>query len=166
MKEDRIHSLVRELTEAYDTNDPFAIASKLNIEIVYMNTRIQKGFCKIINGFKFIFINENLSSELKKTVCAHELGHLLLQENIFDILGYAGYCESNLSKNEMMPNIFAANLLITDEDILSRIGACCTYQQLAGVLDVHPSMLYYKITDMNRRGYSINVPVEYSNLLK
>ena len=72
-------TLPRRLLRRYGTSAPFELADCLGITILECHDfKLQKGAFKIILNNCFIFINANLSTEMKKLVCAHELGHALL----------------------------------------------------------------------------------------
>lgn len=69
------------LIEKHRTKNPFKLAKKLNIEIVYEDLGNTKGFYKKILRNKFIFINSELTEFEQKLVCAHELGHAILHSS-------------------------------------------------------------------------------------
>lgn len=72
-------TLPRRLLRRYGTSVPFELADCLGITILECHDfKLQKGAFKVILNNCFIFINANLSTEMKKLVCAHELGHALL----------------------------------------------------------------------------------------
>ena len=71
------------LARKYKSNDPFEIAEALDIEVLERSDfKRQKGAFKVILNNSFIFINANLSDEMKRLVCAHELGHALLHRSL------------------------------------------------------------------------------------
>lgn len=68
--------LPRRLIRRYHTNDPFEIAAALDITIMERSDfQRQKGAFKVVLHNSFIFINAKMSDEMKRIVCAHELGH-------------------------------------------------------------------------------------------
>lgn len=105
--DDIIHKLVRR----FKTNDPFVIAKGLNILI--RHTELDSG----TRGFyykqlrrRFIVINNDLSEEWQRVVCAHELGHDRLHSGLsqFWIDEHTFF---NMGKYERQANIFAVKLL-------------------------------------------------------
>ena len=71
------------LARKYKSTDPFEIAEALDIEVLERSDfKRQKGAFKVILNNSFIFINANLSDEMKRLVCAHELGHALLHRSL------------------------------------------------------------------------------------
>ena len=80
MKPDR--RLTADLIREYGTRDPFQIAFLMDVAVKFINTRRQKGLCAVFDGYPFIFINQNLSEQMQRMTCAHELGHILLHKDI------------------------------------------------------------------------------------
>lgn len=112
---DSIRKLTEKLKSQYYTNNPFDIAAAMDIEVISAELPHSiRGFCTKILGVQIIYINKGLSYQSKLIVCAHELGHILLhnQINTFYMkektyLKYAVY--------EKEADFFAACLLIDDE---------------------------------------------------
>ena len=112
--------LPRRLIRRYHTNDPFEIAAALDITVMERSDfQRQKGAFKVVLHNSFIFINATMSNEMKRIVCAHELGHALLHRS----LGKTQEClmEFELfnitNSTEYEANLFAANLLLDDQSI-------------------------------------------------
>lgn len=105
---------VRRLLKKYKTNDPFILAEKLNIfvHIRYMHEEIN-GFYKLEQKNRFIVINKNLSEEMQRFVCAHELGHAFLHTKI-NTSYFKRYTLFSVNKIEVEANTFAVELLIED----------------------------------------------------
>ena len=76
-----IKKIVSKLIEKHRTNNPFKLAKRLNIEIIYDDLGDIKGLFKKILRRKYIFINSTLSEFEKKIICAHELGHAYLHSS-------------------------------------------------------------------------------------
>ena len=75
--------LPRRLIRRYHTNDPFEIAAALDITVMERSDfQRQKGAFKVVLHNSFIFINATMSNEMKRIVCAHELGHALLHRSL------------------------------------------------------------------------------------
>lgn len=111
----KINRLVEHYVKKYDTNDPYKIAEYLNINIMITPLGNIAGIYKYIEHSKWIFINSELESkEFERVVMAHELGHAVLhwKENCCFM---AHNTLLLTSKIERQANVFAANLLITEE---------------------------------------------------
>ncbi len=113
-----IQNIIHKLVLKHNTNDPFALCDNMGILVLFKNLKTIKGIYQNNYKKKIIHINENLDYYLKKQVCAHELGHAVLHKNINSF--FLDECTFLLTnKIEIEANLFAAELLIKDEDILS-----------------------------------------------
>nr|WP_244951909.1 ImmA/IrrE family metallo-endopeptidase [Streptobacillus felis] len=97
------------MVETYRTNDPYIIAKKANIEVLYRDLGNIKGFFKKIGDRKFIAINEELSEFMEKMVLSHELGHAFLHGD--DAIEFKENFINASSYLEKEANTFAAYLL-------------------------------------------------------
>ena len=72
----------------------------------------------------------------------------------------------NIRENEA--NLFAAELLIDDEEVIELLGRGLTFQQAAGELAVPPVLPDFKCSLMTHKGFNgLNVPIyAQSNFLK
>lgn len=125
-----------------------------------------KGFYIFENGKRYIVINDALESAIKKVVCAHELGHDMLHRE----LSAGGIREGTLfldtDKTEREANLFAACMLISDEDILEQASFGADISTIASVLDMPVQLVKYKLEIMNFKGYKFNVGDVNNNFLK
>lgn len=142
------HRLIRR----YHTNDPFEIAAALDITVMERSDfQRQKGAFKVVLHNSFIFINATMSNEMKRIVCAHELGHALLHRS----LGKTQEClmEFELfnitNSTEYEANLFAANLLLDDQSIESLIQDGFDVVQIARSLGTNVNLLLLKLQQMN-----------------
>ncbi len=125
MKNAWIYDRVQALVKKYGTRDPEALLSLLHIHLQYMGaTKSLLGMYKVILRQRFIFLPENVGS-LKNVVLAHELGHDQLHRQ--QCLRGAAFHENRLwtpvNQYEMEANIFAAHLLISDQEALEWLQA-------------------------------------------
>jgi Zn-dependent peptidase ImmA (M78 family) len=113
---DWIERIVKKLVKSCKTNDPYEIAAQKNINVIQWNLHHEiMGFYKYIRRNKFIFINSNLDEDIKKFVCAHELGHSQLHHRVnTPFLKQSTYF--SIDKIEVEANFFAVRLLLCDED--------------------------------------------------
>jgi len=123
-----IPSIVKALTNEFNTNDPFQLAASLGVKVLKLPLGNLKGFYKCIEQIKFIFINSNLKDDEQKIVCAHELGHAIMHSkvNCCFLHNFTFQCTSKI---EIEANRFCAYLLITDEMIKDYEGL--TYSQIS-----------------------------------
>lgn len=148
-----IQKITNDLIETYQTRCPFAISEAKGIKIKYCNDfHDLKGAHVIIAGTPYIFLKADLEEQEKKLVCAHELGHDILHNDVH----VSSYSFSSLSDNRMLEreaNIFAAHLLIDDNQIDELIRSGYELSQVAAILEVDEQLALFKINEMIRRGY-------------
>lgn len=64
------------LVRRYGTRDPFQIAERLGINVLYCDGfGSLKGMYRVIKRNRYIFLNKDLGERMQRIVCAHELGH-------------------------------------------------------------------------------------------
>lgn len=160
MAYDYIHQEARRIVRQYGTRDPIRIAKRMGIHVIYDNDfTTLKGMYQIIKRSRFIILNGNLSDYDRKTVCAHEIGH----DRFHRHLARAGALqEFQLYDMRLRPeyeaNIFAADLLIDDEEVMSFTGYDYDTVMLAGELGVDINILLIKLDEMRRQGYDVSAP--------
>ncbi len=160
-KTDYISDTVTKLVKKHETRDPFSLCDAIGIKIRYKKLGNLKGFFFYQSRIRNIVLNEDLSDISARVLCAHELGHALLHSDMLltmrtinnDTLLYSG------SIPEYEANIFAAELLITDEDILELLKARDkSLFELACELYVPSELIDFKFRAMQSRGLCSNAP--------
>ncbi|HEO4250394.1 ImmA/IrrE family metallo-endopeptidase [Aerococcus urinae] len=166
-----IYDKVNRLIKKYKTRDPIELIEALNINLVYLpKTEILLGMYHYIQRNRFIFISSNTNFN-RKTILAHELGHDQLHRD-YCMRGGAFHDQTVLNptnKFETEANIFAAHLLISDEDVLDNINdQVCDYE-IAGKLGVDINLLNLKISELAKMGKfnkPVNVNIPQGDFLK
>ena len=161
----RVFSLPRDLILAHSTRDPFRLAERLGFYVRFISTKKQKGFCiNILNNY-FIYINENMSEQMQRMTCAHELGHILLHKDRLarDKQGrFRKIVEMELfditSRTEYEANLFAANLLIDEEELMKMLYEGHDIVSIASGFDVNVNLLALKLAEMRKDGLAIDLP--------
>ncbi len=143
---DKVHLLIKK----YKTNNPRELIKAMNIKLIPIeNSNSLLGMYNVIQRNRFIFLAENVG-KLEKTILAHEIGHDQLHRKIC-IKGKA-FHENRIfnesSLYELQANIFAAHLLISDEDIINTLKKEKTDKEMAGELGVDINLLNLKISEM------------------
>ena len=153
-----IYSFVNKLKKKFRTDDPFEIAVACNINIRYKDFNDLKGMYTVIQRCPYIFLNNSLDEHMEKIVLFHELGHHFLHRHH----AVSAFKENGLydmsSKLEIEANIFAANFIISDEDVMKNVNYGYTTEQAAMSMCVPHEMLLIKLNDMNSRGCKLNIP--------
>lgn len=155
-----------ELLKDAGTGDPHALASFLGIEVRPIPFKKQKGVYKLISGQPYIFIKEDLDEVSYKMVLLHEIGHDMLHRDAAGVFFDQTLFDTQNSRMEYEANLFAAHILITDEDVLECVGREMDISQAAGYLRVDSNLLGLKISDMIRRGYDFRRQESRSDFLK
>ena len=158
--DERILQIPEKLIKRFGTRDPFEIAHMLGYSVKFINTKKQKGFCKILLNNFFIFINENLSPQMQRMTCAHELGHLLLHRDVLKRELFLAEMEifDITDQKELEANEFAASLLIDDEELLQLLREEYDIVTAASMLDVNVNMFMVKLLVMKKNGYRFDLP--------
>lgn len=153
-------SLARKLVRRFKTRDPFEVAEELGITILYLDCKKQKGAFKVIVNQMFIYINDNLSDQMKRVICAHELGHALMHKALgatqlglleFELFDMTSSCEYEA-------NVFAAALLLDNEETIDTIFNYNDYVKAACELGVNVNLLLVKVPELIDEGYSLRLP--------
>lgn len=153
-----IYQTVTSLIETNCTSDPFELCELLGIVCSKTPYKKLKGLFVRINDFKFVDINDNLPEYQQKSVCAHELGHALLHAEQNGLVPMLDYDICGKSKLEYEANIFAAELLMPDQEILPLIKNGEDLYTVAKHFGVHDQFVLFKLLSMNQRGYRILLP--------
>lgn len=158
----KIFEFTQRLLKRYRTSNPFELADMLGIQISYKHFNSLKGMYFVVDRCAFITLSDTLDETMEKIVLFHEIGHHLLHRH----LASKAFQEFGLydmsSKPEMEANIFAANMLIDDDELDSLARENYTSSQIARLLYVPHQMLLIKMQDMNSRGYDYNLDYEPS----
>ena len=111
---------VKEIAEWYmrkfGTKNPFKIAKELKVLVKTDNLGDYSGCYMYLNRHRCIFLNSNLDENGRCLVMAHELGHAILHrtQNCYFIRNKTYLLCSRIEREA---NIFAVNLLISDDEL-------------------------------------------------
>ncbi len=167
---DYIHELVDSTIKKFGTRDPFEICKCLHIRIHYkdLGTAL-KAYYFYQSRVKNIIINSRSEEIVRQILCAHELGHALLHG---DLAAMRGFQELNLF-NMLIPteyeaNLFAAELIISDEALLEQLSVPDkSFYNIAKELYVPAELLDFKFRVLRSKGLQIDAPcVTQSNFLR
>lgn len=126
---------------------PFEAAGALGAKIAYKDLGNLKGAYFGNFSVPVIVINEALDENMKKIVCAHELGHHLLHR------GSLQSCLLNLpcskSKAERDANLFAAAYLIDTDAALRLLSSGYSAEQVAAMLETDINLLGFLLFELD-----------------
>lgn len=137
----QIKRIVSYYYKKFNTRNPFEIADHLGI--LYQIGNIGCSGCYMfLKNHRYIFLNQNLSEYETRLVMAHELGHAIMhrKENCYFIRNKTLLLNSKI---EIEANIFASELLITDDII--RENRDLTTQQLSRLLGYEQALIELRL---------------------
>ena len=160
MVNDYIHREARRIVRRFGTQDPFRLAERLGIHVMFnFDFTSLKGMYKVIQRSRFIILNGNLSDSDLRTVCAHEIGHDRLHRDMAKTGILQEFQLYNMRiRPEYEANIFAADIQISDEDILFYAGSDCDVADIAGELGVDINLVLIKVDELRKQGYDVSAP--------
>jgi len=153
---------VRLLKKQYDETDPFRLCKAMGVLLLFQpmgkhDTAI-KGFFMKCKRIRSITVNSDLPEIIQKIIVAHELGHATLHEGS----GVHAFHEVSLfdqaTDMEREANLFAAEYLLDDEEVLDALNRDTTFFSAAAMLRVPMEMLDFKFRLMKWKGYKLMEP--------
>lgn len=165
-----IYEKVDLLAKKYDTRDPFKICESMDIHIHYkdLGTAI-KAFYFYQSRIKNIVINSRSGSIVRRILCAHELGHAVLHGSLAAMRGFQEIeLFDAIIPTEYEANIFAAELIIPDEELLELLNEPDkSFFSIAKELYIPAELLDFKFRVLKHKGMHIESPtLAASNFLK
>ena len=120
------------IAEKHETTNPFEIARRKNIIVLFEDLGNTLGFYNTYNRFKFIHINNQIDETTQRFVCAHELGHALLHPKA-NTPFLRNQTFFSVDRLEIEANTFAVELLLTDEMVSAYEDARFSIQEVAEI---------------------------------
>ena len=135
--------------------DPRRLARELGVEILSRPFAAQKGAYTVVVRVPFIFLKEGLEPVLERIVLAHELGHHILHRTQAEERG--GFREFDLfnvnaGQLEREANLFAAQLLLPDEEFLEYARRGWDVHAIAAALETDVNLAALKGDILAARG--------------
>lgn len=168
MSMDYINREVKRIKNKYDEPDPYRLCHAMGILLLYESMGTYEGACK---GFflmqsrkKSITINSDLPEHLQRIILAHEIGHAVLHRKATGVKAFHDFAlfdETSLYEYEA--NIFAAEYLMDDSDVLELLNDDLSFFEAASMLNVPAELLDFKFRILKRKGYKIIDPPILAN---
>lgn len=162
----RIIEASENMLRNYGGKNVFVTAENSGAKVWFRPLGGLKGFYLCEREFRYIVINDELDEVIQAVVCAHELGHDTLHRELSD----GGIRETTLflanNKTEREANLFAANILIQDEDILEDLTYHNDAAAVAASLGFPIEIIEYKLEILNYKGHKFNCGSAKSDFLK
>ena len=141
-----IKGVVNKLVNKYGTRNPFTLADELGIIVQFSDIKSLCGFYTPLKRQRVVLLNSRLQNDenekLLNAVMAHELGHAILHRDS-QCYFYSDRTFFLKSKPELEANTFAAELLISNEDIWEHRSY--TTEQLAGITGYEKRLVELRI---------------------
>ena len=173
MTMDYICREVERLKRKFHETDPFLLCDAMGIILLYEPMGTYPGACK---GFflaqsrkRSITVNSDLPEAIQRIIVTHELGHAVLHAKAVGVKAFHDFeLFDSTSLMEYEANIFAAEFLMDDDDVLDKLNEDISFFGAASLLRVPPELLDFKFRLMKRNGYKLIDPplMANSNFLK
>ena len=163
-----IVKIVNRLIDRCGTRNPYRVAKELGINIIYRNFDKQRGAYKVILKNRFIFLNKDLSPQMKRIVCAHEIGHDRLHRALAKKHGLQEFVLYDMAtKPEYEANIVAAEILLDSDEILEYIyDYGYTSEQIARAMHTDSNLVALKSAHLAETGHKLRRMEYRSSFLK
>lgn len=163
-----IQNVANKLIKKFDTRDPFQLCQAIGVEVFYADLGSLKGMYKYLKKNRFAVINENLDPFTKTLVCAHELGHDILHQNLTRKVCLQEFILYDMkSRPEYEANLFASEILLPDDIILNLARDGYDIEQISKELCTDINLIALKVSSMNTRGYRFDNTIDAKcNFLK
>ena len=138
-----IKEYVRNIVKKHNTTNPFEIAKRKNIIVLFEDLGNTLGFYNTYKRFKFIHINNKIDETTQRFVCAHELGHALLHPKA-NTPFLRNKTFFSVDRLEIEANTFAVELLLPDEMISEYQDTNLSIQEIAEIYGIPESFARLK----------------------
>lgn len=139
-----IKAIVNRLVRFHKTRDPFEMIKGMNVILVYYPLEGVRGFYQYFQRNNIIYLDERLSDCEKRFVLAHELGHMILHKKSNAIF-MDTRTHFNTNKYENEADLFAMNLLVSDDDILEYSFYGYSANQIARITGYHEKLIELRL---------------------
>lgn len=168
MTVDYICREVERLKRKFHETDPFKLCDAMGIILLYAPMGTYPGACK---GFflaqsrkRSITVNSDLPEAIQRIIVTHELGHAVLHAKAVGVNAFHDFeLFDSTSFMEYEANIFAAEFLMDDDDVLEKLNEDISFVGAASLLRVPPELLDFKFRLMKRNGYKLIDPPLMAN---
>lgn len=164
---DYVYSQVERAVKRFGTRDPYEMLDALHVV-----TRLSdsypadglKGYCIRLNRTNYVVINGNLCEEDRRVIASHELGHIVVHGKELQCRPFKDFhIYQATGRMEREANLYGADLLITDEEVLDLINSYDDFFSVAKALCVPCEFFAFKLYSMVKRGFQLRVPIDLNS---
>ena len=151
------------------TRDPFEIARQLGVEVLFCpDLGSMKGMYRVIKRNRFIFLNRDLTPQMQRIVCAHELGHDQLHRDLAKNGALQEFMLYDMTtKPEYEANIVAAEILLDTDEVLDYVYSFgYTSEQIAKAMETDINLVALKVAHLAETGHMLRNMEYRSDFLK
>ncbi len=151
---------IQKLIHRFNTSNPLELIKELKINLWFRyGLGGLKGYYYMTHHQRYIVINADLNDRDRLMVAAHELGHDRFHQHLAKVSPLKDFLLYDMtSKTEHEANIFASELLISDEEVKECIAENMDYFGLCSNVGFNPQLVTFKLYGMMQRGYEITLP--------
>lgn len=158
-----ISEQVKKIKSKYIELNPKELCKDIKVTLIYQPMGAFENACK---GFymeqsrsRVIVVNSQLEPRMQEIILAHEIGHAVLHRDIPSIKNFQDFSLfDKTSIYEYQANIFAADFLLDNQDVLTVINEDVTFFAAASILGVPAELLDFKFRILKKKGYNIIDP--------
>ncbi len=159
---------VTELKKRYPGEKPEGLCRELGISLLYQPMGTGSSACK---GFylrhsrqQVVVVNSTFTESMQQVILAHELGHAVLHRNVSRMRAFHDFSLFyQTSAYEYEANIFAADYLLDDAELLALLYRGTTIFKAASLLRVPGELLDFKLRVLQQKGYAgLELPLQAS----
>lgn len=163
-----ICSAVAKLKRKFNETDPFRLCRDMGIVLLFRSLGTDpdsvKGFFLECKRIRTITVNCDLPLIIQKIIVAHELGHAVLHRSGGTLAFHDVTLYDSTSTFEKEANLFAAEYLLGDEEVLDALNRDSTFFSAASELMVPAELLDFKFRVLKWKGYKMmESPVSVHN---
>ena len=152
-----ISNAVMSLKKKYDESNPLRLAKAMGICLIPQpmgtDENCCKGFFMVSRRIPAIIYNDDLPERFQEIIVMHEIGHAVLHRKKAEIKCFHDFqIFDSSSSNEYEANMFAADYMLEDQDVLDRLNSYQSFFETTQELRVPPQLLDFKFKMLKMRG--------------
>ncbi len=156
-----IYEKANKIVRDAETRNALRIADDLGLVIRFVDD-----FEKLLGmytykwGQRMVFLNSSMDEHMLQMVLAHEIGHDILHRDLAQDGWLREFVLFNMKDTtEYEANAFAAHLLLDNDQVYEMAREGYDLVQIAKAMNTNINLMLIKMQEMNRLGYSFNLPM-------